>query len=76
MSLEYLELDSLETEIQKLPHPHQLAFTASICERLLPNYEIFARESSWDTALLLRTSLDEVLLLLEGKPLDELKLRS
>lgn len=75
MQLEYLELDSLETAVQKLPHTHQIAFVSSICERLLPNYEIFARESSWDTALLLRTSLNEVWLLLEGKPLDELRFR-
>ncbi len=43
MQLEYLELDSLEAEAQKLPHTHKIAFAASICERLLPNYDIFAR---------------------------------
>ncbi len=75
MQLEYLELDSLEAEAQKLSHTHQIAFASSICERLLPNYEIYARESSWDTYSLLKTSLNEVWLLLEGKPLDELKLR-
>ncbi|KAF3889181.1 MULTISPECIES: DUF416 family protein [Nostocales] len=75
MKLEYLQLDILEEEAKTLSPYHKIAFAASICERLLPNYYIFARESDWNTSSLLRNALDEVWLLLESKYIYEVKLR-
>ncbi len=75
MKLEYLKLDILEEEARKLPSSHRIAFAASICERLLPNYNIFSREEERGNSSLLRTALDEIWLFTEGKPFDAVGLR-
>ena len=61
------------TEIEKLPFLHQIAFGASICERLMPNSNIFA-ESNWDIFSILRQALDEVWLIVNGQLIDSIKL--
>lgn len=77
MKLEFLESEACQNEIKILPRYHQIAFLASICERLIPLYEIFARESGWDDASfpLVRNCLDEIWLFIEHKTLDEWKFR-
>ena len=71
----YREADTLDvvTEIEKLPFLHQIAFAASICERLMPESNI-SRESNGETSSVLRQALDEVWLILNGKSIDSIKL--
>jgi uncharacterized protein len=70
MVLEYDRLDVVEPELELLPFLHQVAFAAACCERLLPNYNLFSREADWGNALLLRSALDEVWQILQGKAID------
>ncbi|MFB2919332.1 MULTISPECIES: DUF416 family protein [Aerosakkonema] len=74
MKLEFDDLEALEKELEGLPPLHRVAFAASICERLLPNYDVFYREEAWGDPSILRTALDEVWQILQGKPLDEPKI--
>jgi uncharacterized protein len=39
-------IELIKAEIEELPPLNRIAFAASCCERLLPNYYIFAREES------------------------------
>ena len=64
----------MEQELAGLPPLHRVAFAASLCERLLPNYSAFARDGGWGDPSILRVALDEVWQILQGKPLDELKI--
>lgn len=75
MNLEFGNLEVLEQELDKIPPLHRVAFTASICERLLPNYNAFAREADWGDPLVLRNALDEVWLILQGNDADVAKIR-
>jgi uncharacterized protein YjaG (DUF416 family) len=50
---------------------HRVAFAASCCERLLPNYRAFAQIEQWGAPDLLRQALDVVWSHLEGHPLTE-----
>jgi uncharacterized protein len=70
MNLRFYDFESLEKELEGLPTLHRIAFAAACCERLLPNYNAFAREESWGAPSLLRAALDEVWQILEGKPVD------
>lgn len=70
MTIELYKTDILEKELEALPPFHQLAFAAACCERLLPNYYIFAREESRTDQKLLRKALDEVWQILLKKELD------
>lgn len=70
-----LRLDDLESGIEALPNPHRIAFAASICERLLPNYAAFYRTENWGNLSMLRTALDEVWQILQGKPVDAARIR-
>lgn len=45
---------------------HRIAFAASCCERLLPNYEAFVVQEKFGEKLLLRNALDEVWQYLKG----------
>ncbi|WP_449418921.1 YjaG family protein [Phormidium nigroviride] len=74
MNLDFYNLDLLEKELEKLPPLHRIAFAASICERMLPNYSAFTREVGWGNPSILRVALDEVWQILQGKPLDEPKI--
>ncbi|CBN58473.1 MULTISPECIES: DUF416 family protein [Kamptonema] len=70
MNLDFYNLDVLEKELEKLPPLHRIAFAASICERMLPNYYAFAREEGQGNPSILRTSLDEVWHILQGKAVE------
>lgn len=61
------DLDDVKNKLEALSSLHQIAFAASCCERLLPNYYVFAREEGQGDPSLLRTALDEVWQILEGK---------
>ncbi|MEM7557259.1 MAG: DUF416 family protein [Cyanobacteria bacterium P01_A01_bin.84] len=78
MKLEYgyedAEIDLVVSEVKKNPLLHQIAFAASICERLLPNYLIFAKEMNWETYPILRKALDEVWMILKGDSIDSIRL--
>ena len=60
----------MEKELEELPPSHRVVFAASCCERLLPNYSAFGREEGWGDFTILRTALDEVWQILQGKPLN------
>jgi|JI7StandDraft_1071085.scaffolds.fasta_scaffold113119_2 uncharacterized protein len=60
-------LDSIKAQIEELSPLHRIAFAASCCERLLPNYYVFAREEGQGNPLILRDALDEVWQILQGK---------
>jgi uncharacterized protein len=75
MSSHFFELDTLEQEIKQLSHLHQVAFAASICERMLPMYEKFSRMANWGQPSLLREVLDEVWLILQQKSIAQSKIR-
>jgi len=70
MNLKFYDFESLEKELEQLPALHRIAFAASGCERLLPNYNAFSREENWGDPLILRKALDEVWEILRGKPID------
>lgn len=53
----FSEKRTLEALCKLEPH-QQIAFGASCCERMLPNYETFAREVGWRDARPLRNALD------------------
>ncbi|MBD2740546.1 DUF416 family protein [Coleofasciculus sp. FACHB-1120] len=70
MNLDFYNLNALKIELEELPPTHRIAFAASICERLLPNYNIFAEQEASGNPAALRLSLDEVWQILQGKPAD------
>ena len=70
MNLHLYNFDALEKELVGLPPLHRIAFAASCCERLLPNYNAFSRLENWGDPFVLRTALDEVWQILQGKPVD------
>lgn len=74
MNLDIAYLEALEKEIAGLPPVHRIAFAASCCERLLPNYSAFAREEGWGNPFVLRAALDEVWQILLGQPADAAKI--
>lgn len=70
MSLNLRNLEQFEKEIQGLIPLHRVAFAASACERLLPNYYVFAREENQGNSKALQVALDEVWDILAGKSVD------
>jgi uncharacterized protein YjaG (DUF416 family) len=75
MNLHFFDLEALKQELKELPPLHRVAFAASICERLLPNYNAFSRMENWGDPSVPRKALDEVWQILEGKPADVAKVR-
>lgn len=75
MNLNFYEFDALEKELEGLPPLHRIAFAASCCERLLPNYNAFYRLENWGDPSVLRTALNEVWQILQGKPVDAALIR-
>jgi hypothetical protein len=75
MTPHFFNLDSLKQELKQLSHLHQVAFAASICERMLPMYEKFSRMANWGQPSLLREVLDEVWLILQQKSIAPSKIR-
>lgn len=63
------DLDGLILELENFPNPYRIAFTASCCERLLPNYQAFVVMEQWGDFSLLRKALNEVWKVLEGENL-------
>jgi uncharacterized protein len=65
----------LEERLSKLDKKSQLAFGAACCERLLPNYIAFVKDTGWGDIDPIRNALDLIWLYLEGKQseLTELK---
>lgn len=70
MNLDLYQFDALEKELEGLPPLHRIAFAASCCERLLPNYNAFSRRGNWGDPSMLRTALNEVWQILQGKLVD------
>jgi A/G-specific adenine glycosylase len=73
MKIKFQELDYI-VEFEKISSSRQILFSASICERLVPNYYICARESNWNDSPLLRTVLDKVWIILETRIIDNIQL--
>jgi uncharacterized protein len=70
MNLRFYDFETLEKELEGLPGLHRIAFAAACCERLLPNYNVFAREESWGAPSIFRNALNEIWQILQGKPVD------
>lgn len=75
MNLRFYDFETLEKELEGLPALHRIAFAAACCERLLPNYNAFAREESWGAPSIFRYALNEVWQILQGKPVDVATIR-
>ena len=67
---EYEEGGELKKELATITPLHRLAFAASICERLLPNYNAFVRGFKGNPEVL-RNALDKVWEIAGGSPADE-----
>jgi uncharacterized protein YjaG (DUF416 family) len=71
MNLEFYDLNALKQELKALSPLHRIVFAASICERLLPNYNAFCRMENWGDPSVLRKALDEIWqVVLQGKSID------
>jgi len=64
----------LET-LSMLPHKHCIAFAASCCERLIPNYHAFVLMEHWGDSHSMQAALDIVWAFLEGGNLEEVHVR-
>jgi hypothetical protein len=51
---------ALQARLARLDHKQRLAFGASCCERLLPNYSAFQQDAGWGDISPVRRSLDFV----------------
>lgn len=70
MNLDFYDFSTLEKEIEKLPSERRVAFAASICERLIYNYDVFYLEEGWGNPAAQRAALDEVWQILREKTAD------
>lgn len=68
--MNFYNLDSLAKKLEKLSFFHRVAFAASCCERLLPNYNLFAKQENLGNPSVIRNALDEVWQVVKGKPID------
>ena len=75
MKPDFFDLDAVEEKLKELPHLHQVAFAASICERILPNYYIFSQMRNFNNTKILKRSIDEIWQILQGKEKDVLVLQ-
>ncbi len=75
MNSYFFDISDLEKELRQLPHLHRVAFAASICERMLPNYNAFSQMENWGIPSVPRKALDEIWQILEGKPTDVVEIR-
>jgi uncharacterized protein len=60
ISLNFFEYTSLELELATLPLFYQIAFAATCCERMLPNYNYFCRRVDFGKPKVPRAALNEV----------------
>ena len=51
--------DYIYDQLSRLSSIHAVAFAASCCERMLPNYRRFQDQVGWGDTILLRTALDQ-----------------
>ena len=72
--LDYRKLPILEKPLEEFTPEHRLAFGASMCERLLPNYSVFVRNQKGDTSLV-RSALDQVWKIVLNQQVDAIKLK-
>jgi hypothetical protein len=75
MSHPFHSVRIIEDRLVRLPERHRIAFAASCCERLLPNYAAFSRMTGWGDVQALRTALDRAWAALSGDALDEAERR-
>lgn len=66
----------IKEHLKSLEHFHRLAFCASCCERLLPNYSKFIDVENWGDRAFFRSTLDEIWLIISGIeiPVDSVRL--
>lgn len=50
----------LKRHLERMPVQKRIAFCAALCERMLPNYSEFSRETRWGSCSRLRAALDVV----------------
>jgi len=62
--------EHLRARLQGLPPAHLVAFAATVCERLLPNYAAWSAAARWGDPNRLRTALDRVWAALGGATLE------
>ncbi len=74
MILNLFELHELKTVLNELSPSHQLAFAASIGERMLPIYDVFFQQEKWGNPKVLREALDEAWHILQGYEADTQKI--
>lgn len=67
----FIQEGKLIQELHALPLKHRVAFTASCCERLFPNYQAFTVMENWGNPKILRQALDEVWRFLKGDALSK-----
>ena len=60
MSQIIFDMDDLERQLKVLSVKHRIAFAASCCERLLPNYRAFSRMENWGKPEVLSLAVDEI----------------
>jgi uncharacterized protein YjaG (DUF416 family) len=74
MNLQIFDITVLKQQLNGLSFSQNLAFSAACCERILPNYNAFSRTENWGNPGLLRAAVDEVWQILQGKPVDRVKI--
>ena len=72
MNFKFFEFETLAKELETLPHFHKVAFAASCCERMLPTHNLFSEVYDWGDPTIPLATLDQVWLILQGKPIDPL----
>lgn len=65
------DAELIRLELSRLPASHRIAFCASCCQRMLPNYEKFHRMEHWGDPASLRRAVEEVWNSLAGQPISE-----
>ena len=58
--MDILTTDKIEEGIQSLSHKLQMAFAASCCERLIPNYAAFSATEKWGDVQILNDALNKI----------------
>jgi uncharacterized protein YjaG (DUF416 family) len=66
--------EKLLTRLKALPHQKRVAFAASCCERLMPNYAAFSRQVDWGSPQVLRSALDAAWRFVETGRVDKAEL--
>jgi len=64
------KVEHVRTRLAGLAPAHLVAFAATVCERLLPNYGAWSATSGWGDPKVLRTALDRIWAALQGAPLE------